>query len=160
MKWQCGKAHYFLTGTNCSGDDYWLQSSGPRVCFSEEIMSFSQQTMATNYPNKQNHNNLPYTTSGSASGSGSSPGISAGSGSIVGMDSMICTGRGGYTDNMPINYLEACMHYERPIPIVPPPPQMHSEDEIEPAYATGTCSNCHCALGAAHTIKSIPISSL
>ncbi|XP_055318023.1 atypical protein kinase C isoform X7 [Sitodiplosis mosellana] len=73
---------------------------------------------------------------GSASGSGSSPGISAGSGSIVGMDSMICTGRGGYNDNMPINYLEACMHYERPIPIVPPPPQMHSEDEIEPAYAT------------------------
>ncbi|XP_031622767.1 atypical protein kinase C isoform X2 [Contarinia nasturtii] len=130
-------------GTNCSGDDYWLQNSGPRVCFSEEIMSFSQQTMANNYPhphtNKTNHNNLPYTTSGSASGSGSSPGISAGSGSIVGMDSMICTGRGTagvYSESMPINYLEACMHYERPIPIVPPPPQMHSEDEIEPAYAT------------------------
>lgn len=39
---------------------------------------------------------------------------------------------------MQINYLDACMHYERPIPIVPPPPQMHSEDEIEPAYATGS----------------------
>lgn len=42
---------------------------------------------------------------------------------------------------MQINYLDACMHYERPIPIVPPPPQMHSEDEIEPAYATGSQIN-------------------
>lgn len=130
-----GKAHYFLTGTNCSGDDYWPQSSGSRVCFSDEIMSFSQ-TMANFAPHK--NQNLPYTTPGSASGSGSSPGISAGSGSIVGIDGMICTGSGGFSGNMPINYLEACMHYERPIPIVPPPPQMHSEDEIEPAYATGT----------------------
>lgn len=114
-------------------------------------MSFSQSI--GNYHVTTHHNinhGLPYTTSaGSASGSGSSPGISAGSGSIVGIDGagMICTGSGvgviggGYSGNMPINYLEACMHYERPIPIVPPPPppQMHSEDEIEPAYATGTC---------------------
>lgn len=40
-----------------------------------------------------------------------------------------------------INYLE-CMHYERmplpvPLPIVPPPMMLHSEDEVEPAYATG-----------------------
>lgn len=155
-----GKAHDFLsamTGTNGSGDDYWQQNAGvgpppPRVCLSEEMMSFSQSI--GNYHGSTHHNinhDLPYTTSaGSASGSGSSPGISAGSGSIVGIDAagMICTGSGGgvgvvgggYSGNMPINYLEACMHYERPIPIVPPPPppQMHSEDEIEPAYATGS----------------------
>lgn len=40
-----------------------------------------------------------------------------------------------------ISYLE-CMHYERmplpvPLPIVPPPMMLHSEDEVEPAYATG-----------------------
>lgn len=68
---------------------------------------------------------------GSASGSGSSPGISSRS-----IDGGICVTSGQ------INYLE-CMHYERmplpvPIPIVPPPPpQLHSEDEVEPAYATG-----------------------
>lgn len=112
-------------------------------------MSFSQSIGS--YHGTTHHNinhDLPYTTSaGSASGSGSSPGISAGSGSIVGIDAagMICTGSGivgggGYGGNIPINYLEACMHYERPIPIVPPPPppQLHSDDEIEPAYATGT----------------------
>lgn len=45
-------------------------------------------------------------------------------------------------DIMGVNYLE-CMHYERmplpipvPIPTVPPP-QFHSEEEIEPAYSTG-----------------------
>lgn len=40
-----------------------------------------------------------------------------------------------------ISYLE-CMHYERmplpvPLPMVPPPMMLHSEDEVEPAYATG-----------------------
>lgn len=53
-------------------------------------------------------------------------------------DGIICTGSGSFSGNIPINYLDACIHYERPIPIVPPPPQMNSEDEIEPAYATGT----------------------
>lgn len=53
-------------------------------------------------------------------------------------DGMICTGSGGFSGNVQINYFDACMHYERPIPIVPPPPQMLSEDEVEPAYATGT----------------------
>lgn len=69
------------------------------------------------------------------SGSGSSPGgcISGGS----------CDGGGSISGHIPptgVSYLD-CMHYERmpipvPIPIVPPP-QIHSEDEIEPAYATG-----------------------
>lgn len=87
---------------------------------------------------------------GSASGSGSSPGISGGSGSIGGvgggggsvisgycsrsMDGIICTA------NAQINYIVDCSHYDRlsgSIPIVPPPPQLHSEEEIEPAYATG-----------------------
>lgn len=65
------------------------------------------------------------------SGSGSSPGGGMSGGSIAG--GMSSTG---------VGYME-CMHYERmpmpipvPIPIVPPP-QLHSEDEIEPAYATG-----------------------
>lgn len=69
------------------------------------------------------------------SGSGSSPGgcISGGS----------CDGGGSITGiHQPsgVSYLD-CVHYERmpipvPIPIVPPP-QIHSEEEIEPAYATG-----------------------
>ncbi|GAB0099604.1 translation initiation factor IF-2-like [Sergentomyia squamirostris] len=72
----------------------------------------------------------------SGSGSGSSPGIS-GAGSVI---------AGGA-----VNYLE-CLHYERmplpipiqQIPIVPPPPPSHllSEDEIEPAYATGATASC------------------
>ena len=79
------------------------------------------------------------------SGSGSSPGISAGSGSIAGNIGGVCSrsidgsimGSAGQN----INYLD-CIHYDRmqmpvPIPIVPPPPLMHSEDEVEPAYATG-----------------------
>lgn len=37
---------------------------------------------------------------------------------------------------MQINYLESCMHYEQALAIVPPPP--HSDDETEPAYATGS----------------------
>lgn len=86
---------------------------------------------------------------GSASGSGSSPGISGGSGSIGGgggpgsiisgicsrsIDGVMCNA------NAQINYLVDCSHYDRlsgSIPIVPPPPQLHSEEEIEPAYATG-----------------------
>lgn len=82
----------------------------------------------------------------SASGSGSSPAIS-GSGSGICSRSIdgLCIGSGNDGTNVggQMSYLES-LHYERmpmavPIPIVPPPPpQLHSEDEIEPAYATGT----------------------
>lgn len=51
---------------------------------------------------------------------------------------MICTGSGGFGGGIQVSYMDSYMHYERPIPIVPPPPQMHSEDEVEPAYATGS----------------------
>lgn len=92
--------------------------------------------------------------SGSAhgSGSGSSPGAGPGSGgggggggreSIIGSSMGIC-GMGilGGSQGAGLEYVE-CSHYDRmplPIPVkipVVPPPQMHSEDEIEPAYATG-----------------------
>ncbi|XP_029731494.1 atypical protein kinase C isoform X2 [Aedes albopictus] len=91
--------------------------------------------------------------SGSAhgSGSGSSPGAGPGSGgggggggreSIIGSSMGIC-GMGilGGSQGAGLEYVE-CSHYDRmplPIPVkipVVPPPQMHSEDEIEPAYAT------------------------
>lgn len=81
--------------------------------------------------------------SAGGSGSGSSPGgcMSIGScdggGSIAGI---LPSTVGGGVGMGTVNYLD-CMHYERmplpvPIPIVPPP-QLHSEEEIEPAYATG-----------------------
>ncbi|XP_053675919.1 atypical protein kinase C [Anopheles nili] len=88
--------------------------------------------------------------SGHGSGSGSSPGggpgsCGGGSGSVggggVGSGVGICGGSilGGSQGRL--EYIE-CSHYDRmplPIPVqipIVPPPQMHSEDEIEPAYAT------------------------
>lgn len=77
------------------------------------------------------------------SGSGSSPGggcISGGSSIGCGIDG---NGGGSIIGISGTNYLDY-IHYERmplpiPIPIVPPPPPLHlnSEEEIEPAYATG-----------------------
>uniref|UniRef100_A0A182UHA4 Uncharacterized protein n=1 Tax=Anopheles melas TaxID=34690 RepID=A0A182UHA4_9DIPT len=90
--------------------------------------------------------------SGHGSGSGSSPGGGpgsggGGSGSVgggggVGSGVSICGGSilGGSQGRL--EYIE-CSHYDRmplPIPVqipIVPPPQLHSEDEIEPAYATG-----------------------
>uniref|UniRef100_A0A4Y0BJE4 protein kinase C n=1 Tax=Anopheles funestus TaxID=62324 RepID=A0A4Y0BJE4_ANOFN len=88
--------------------------------------------------------------SGHGSGSGSSPGGGpgsggGGSGSVggggVGSGVGICGGSilGGSQGRL--EYIE-CSHYDRmplPIPVqipIVPPPQLHSEDEIEPAYAT------------------------
>uniref|UniRef100_A0A182FVS5 Uncharacterized protein n=1 Tax=Anopheles albimanus TaxID=7167 RepID=A0A182FVS5_ANOAL len=90
--------------------------------------------------------------SGHGSGSGSSPGGGPGSGGggsgSVGGSGMggvgFCSGSilGGSQGRL--EYIE-CSHYDRmplpipvQIPIVPPPQQqqLHSEDEIEPAYAT------------------------
>ncbi|XP_040161468.1 atypical protein kinase C isoform X8 [Anopheles arabiensis] len=89
--------------------------------------------------------------SGHGSGSGSSPGGGpgsggGGSGSVgggggVGSGVSICGGSilGGSQGRL--EYIE-CSHYDRmplPIPVqipIVPPPQLHSEDEIEPAYAT------------------------
>lgn len=76
--------------------------------------------------------------SAGGSGSGSSPGGCMSGGSCEGGSINSILNPAG------ISYLE-CMHYERmpipvPIPIVPPPQlhtQLHSEEEIEPAYATG-----------------------
>jgi hypothetical protein len=78
---------------------------------------------------------------GSGSGSGSSP-CGGGAGSIASI-----IGRHTSNESMGMNYIE-CSHYDRmplPIPIGMPLPlsQMHSEDEIEPAYSTGLCvRNC------------------
>ncbi|XP_052869451.1 atypical protein kinase C [Anopheles cruzii] len=88
--------------------------------------------------------------SGHGSGSGSSPGGGPGSGGggsgSVGGSGMVggvgfCGGSilGGSQGRL--EYIE-CSHYDRmplPIPVqipIVPPPQLHSEDEIEPAYAT------------------------
>uniref|UniRef100_A0A182UMQ5 Uncharacterized protein n=1 Tax=Anopheles merus TaxID=30066 RepID=A0A182UMQ5_ANOME len=94
--------------------------------------------------------------SGHGSGSGSSPGGGpgsggGGSGSVgggggVGSGVSICGGSilGGSQGRL--EYIE-CSHYDRmplPIPVqipIVPPPQLHSEDEIEPAYATGMFTN-------------------
>lgn len=67
--------------------------------------------------------------SGGGGGSSNSGGRSSVLGDLIG-------GGGGIH-----NYHE-CIHYERlpipvPIPIVPPPQQLQSEEEVEPAYATG-----------------------
>uniref|UniRef100_A0A182JDS9 Uncharacterized protein n=1 Tax=Anopheles atroparvus TaxID=41427 RepID=A0A182JDS9_ANOAO len=103
--------------------------------------------------------------SGHGSGSGSSPGGGpgsggGGSGSVgggiggggvggVGIGVGICGGSilGGSQGRL--EYIE-CSHYDRmplPIPVqipIVPPPQLHSEDEIEPAYATGACFKRPC----------------
>lgn len=85
-------------------------------------------------------------SAGGSGGSGSSPGGCMSIGSCDGGGSSIAgimpIGAGVGSGGGIVSYLD-CMHYERmplpvPLPIVPPPQHlMHSEDEIEPAYATG-----------------------
>lgn len=91
------------------------------------------------HPHPYTHHYMTTSTSATPQPIGSGSGSSAGSGSIGG------GGIGAFGSLMGSNYLD-CLHYDRmqmpaPIPIVPPPPLMHSEDEVEPAYATGNMNN-------------------
>lgn len=76
------------------------------------------------------------------SGSGSSPG---GGCSMIGIDNSGMMGGIGVGNSGGLGYIE-CSHYDRmplPIPVSIPiiPSLHHSEDEIEPAYATGIIHN-------------------